>query len=51
MEDEQSRAVKHVLDSLTPEDDPVIWDKIDGKLTWSTVFVVRKKNQEPGQRY
>jgi hypothetical protein len=26
------------LDSLTPAEDPVIWDKIDGKSKGSTAF-------------
>jgi choline dehydrogenase-like flavoprotein len=28
---EGSRTPKQILDSLTPAEDPVIWDKIDGK--------------------
>jgi all-trans-retinol 13,14-reductase len=37
---------KHLVDSVTPVDDPLVWDRMDGKLTKSVLLIVFSTDHE-----
>lgn len=45
-ETDKDLTFKHIVDSVTPVNDPLVWDRMDGKLTKPVLLIVLSTNHD-----